>query len=747
MTSASNQGDASRRRGSSPGPANAAPADVAAMRARLAALDAEVSRLHEAEQIARQREQQLSTHNLVLVNLSRSAAIEEGDLEAAFQQITVAAAHTLDVERASIWVFNENRSAIKCLDLYERSHDRHGNGLELKAADFPSYFRAIEDNRTLAAEDARTDPRTCEFDATYLRPLGITSMLDAPVRRGGRLVGVICHEQVGRACIWSLEDQAFAGSMADFVSMTLQAGERADALRVARAGEHQLRLIIDLVPHMILAKDGRGHILLANKAVAEAYGGSVDQILGRSHWDVHPLRDEVAAMLSDDLQVIETGRERFTAEERFTDARGNRRILQTTRIPFMFSASREPAVLGVSIDITQRKQDEHAREMMIQELDHRVKNNLAVVIALAEHTCRTAPSLPAFSDSFGGRLRAMAISHELLARARWEGADLRAMAERIVEPYQIEHTAGSKQSEGPRGSGGPRDGEVSGRVSIEGDPLRLLSTIAPNICMILHELATNAAKHGALSSAKGRVVLSWYREMRAEDDRRTPWLHIEWIERGGPAVKLPTEPKAGGGGFGTAFIGETTRYQLRGHANLQFEANGLHCTIDIPLERPIAPRADQSIPINQASLTLGGAHLRHHAGPERVGAAGPGQENGATHPRRVLVVEDDLLVAKSIGSHLESFGCEVIGPAATSDDACALLKSKPVDAAILDINLSAGTSAPVARALAGKSTPFVFVTGYSNLKTLPDDLRGQRVLCKPIDRESLARALREMAGV
>jgi PAS domain S-box-containing protein len=584
---AAGAGSASPSRNSSHDPVN----DLAVLRARVNELEGEVARLRAAEQISRQREQQLSTHNLVLVNLSRSSAIEEGDVSAAFEQITVAAAHTLEVERASIWVFSDDRSAIRCLDLYERSRDRHTDGLELKAAEFPSYFRAVEDNRTLAAEQAKTDPRTAEFDAAYLTPLGITSMLDAPVRRGGKLIGIICHEHVGPPRAWSLQDQAFAGSLADFVSMTLQAADRTEALRVLRSNERQLRHIIDLVPHMILAKDSHGRILLANRAVAEAYGTTADALIGRSHWAVHPVREEVAKMLSDDLRVIESGRELVVAEQMFTDARGNRRILQTTKMPFVFSTSPEPAVLGVSIDITQRKHDEQAREMMIEELDHRVKNNLAVVMALVQQSSCAAHSLEAFSESFCGRLGAMAITHEMLAGTRWEGADLRAMATRIVAPYQMLATERDH-----RGTADTVDldgddvdvtaaGERDSRVSIEGESLRLPSTIAPGVCMILHELATNAARHGALSSPKGRVALSWHREMRAgggEHDKRSPWLHIEWIERGGP--HLAGSPPPDRCGFGTTFIRDAAEHQLHGRAALDFSPNGLQCTIDLPLE-------------------------------------------------------------------------------------------------------------------------------------------------------------------
>ena len=700
--------------------------------ASVTGLHAEITRQNATEEASRQREHHLAQHNLVLVTLSRSAAIEAGDMTTAFQEITLAAAHTLNVERASIWLFTRDRSAIKCADLYQRTPDRHGDGLELKAADFPSYFRAIEDNRTLAADDARTDPRTCEFTASYLTPLGISSMLDAPVRRGGRLIGVICHEHVGPPRVWSLEDQAFAGSMADFVALTMQAHERAEALSSVRASERQLRQIIDLVPHMIMAKDLRGQILLCNRATAEAYGTTVEALIGRSQWDVHPRRDEAAGMLSDDVRVIDTGRERLVPEERFTDIAGATRILQTTRIPFLHAATLQQAVLSVSIDITQRKQDERQKELMIQELDHRVKNNLAVVQSIAEQTVRTSSTMEAFSGDFAGRLRALAITHEMLARTRWEGADLRAMVDRLTEPYRA-------------ADGAPR-------VHLVGESLRLPAAMAPSVCMMLHELATNAAKHGALASPRGDVSIEWQREMREGRSRRVPWLRIEWTERcghGAPPIKAPSRP-----GFGTTLIEQTAAYQLLGRARLDFQPGGLIAVIEFPLEATpqTSTDADDVEPagtLEQWSFGVAagvpnGEKAKDAGQPFAGGSGGAGDGAGG---QRVLVVEDDLLVAQSIASHLAALGCEIVGPASTSEAACALVKSKRVDAAILDINLSAGTSAPVARALAGRRTPFVFVTGYSSLKTLPDDLRGQRVLCKPVDRETLRRAMKELAAV
>jgi DNA-binding LytR/AlgR family response regulator len=112
---------------------------------------------------------------------------------------------------------------------------------------------------------------------------------------------------------------------------------------------------------------------------------------------------------------------------------------------------------------------------------------------------------------------------------------------------------------------------------------------------------------------------------------------------------------------------------------------------------------------------------------------------------RVLIVEDDFLVARSLEILLAGLGCEVVGPASTAEEACQLIKSRPVDGALLDIALSPGTSAPVARALLYRDRPFVFVTGYAGIGMLPDDLRGYRVLQKPVDRETLASAVVEFA--
>jgi GAF domain-containing protein len=133
---------------------------------------------------------------------------------------------TLGVERVSVWLFTEDDSVIVCEDLYKLSENLHEKGLRLHASAYPRYFEALEDGRVVAANDACTDPRTSELTDGYLKTWGITSMMDAPVRLYRKLVGIVCHEHVGPRREWTAEEQDFAASIADMVSLSLESSAR-----------------------------------------------------------------------------------------------------------------------------------------------------------------------------------------------------------------------------------------------------------------------------------------------------------------------------------------------------------------------------------------------------------------------------------------------------------------------------------------------------------------------------------------
>ncbi len=164
-----------------------------------------------------------------LLALTKNTAIDAGARAPAFQEICKAASQALDAARVSIWYYDTDREAIVCEELYEQGADTHSSGQTLFQKDFPGYFSCLREERVLAAHDAHTDAATAEFSSVYLTPLGINSMLDAPVRFEGKLWGVVCTEHVGPPRTWSTEEQTFGASIADFAARALSAERRAVA--------------------------------------------------------------------------------------------------------------------------------------------------------------------------------------------------------------------------------------------------------------------------------------------------------------------------------------------------------------------------------------------------------------------------------------------------------------------------------------------------------------------------------------
>jgi PAS domain S-box-containing protein len=161
-----------------------------------------------------------------LVKLTQSVALRQSLIPEMKREVTRIAAETLEVERVSIWRYERDKQSIVCQDLFERSTRLHSGGTVLHAKDFPAYFRALAAGDIIAAHDAHRDPRSSEFSETYLRPLGISSMLDTPIHVTGSVSGVICFEHVGPARQWTTDEQTFAIAVANLVSLLLAEEER-----------------------------------------------------------------------------------------------------------------------------------------------------------------------------------------------------------------------------------------------------------------------------------------------------------------------------------------------------------------------------------------------------------------------------------------------------------------------------------------------------------------------------------------
>jgi PAS domain S-box-containing protein len=224
---------------------------------------------------------------------------------------------------------------------------------------------------------------------------------------------------------------------------------------------------------------------------------------------------------------------------------------------FFDEAGLPTRVVGATVDITERKKAELHLRLLVNELNHRVKNSLATIQAIAGQTFHAARSLPEAQEAFSARIVALAEAHDLLTRENWEGADLSDLLARL----EVLH-------------GGALHREA-GRFVFDGPPVRLSPRMALSLSMALHELATNAVKYGALSTIDGQVRIAW----QVAPGAVHPRLSLTWTETGGPPVSPPTRR-----GFGSRLIERGLASELSGEAHIDFQPSGVVCRIEAGLE-------------------------------------------------------------------------------------------------------------------------------------------------------------------
>lgn len=336
------------------------------------------------------------------------------------------------------------------------------------------------------------------------------------------------------------------GGVIGAVNMLVDITER----KRAEALAERLAAIVESSDDAIISKSLDGVIMSWNIGATRLFGYAPDEIVGQSIMMLIPpdRHDEEVDILSrvsrgEHIEHYETIRQRKDGSQVWVsltvsplkDARGK-----------VFGASK------IARDMTERRRADEHRQVLMGELNHRVKNTLAVIQSIASRTLSHASTIEEARDAFGSRLINLAKAHDILTRESWMGANLAEIVADTVKPHA------SSQD----------------RFRIEGPDVHLAPSAALAIAMALHELATNAAKYGALSTEKGHATIGW-EVSGAHVDRR---LALHWTESGGPKVAPPTRA-----GFGSLMIQRVLAAELGGEVNVTYESSGVVCTISAPI--------------------------------------------------------------------------------------------------------------------------------------------------------------------
>jgi len=290
-----------------------------------------------------------------LLQLAIDPALAQGDLDGAIHSLTEAGAATLEVERASVWFYTPGHDRIRCADLYERSAARHSSGMELAAAQYPVYFAALGQDRAIAADDARRDVRTREFAGEYLDRFGIASMMDATIRRGDEILGVVCHEHTGGCRHWNADEQSFASSLADLVALAWERSRCNLAETSLRNNDRLLRAIVDNTSSVIYVKDRDGRYLLVNRRYEELAGKPAGEIVGHTDAELFP-GVSVAHLRANDEQALQAGTLLECEEEVVLPGAAGPSVFASVKFPLRDDTGEVYAIGGVSTDITHQRQ-------------------------------------------------------------------------------------------------------------------------------------------------------------------------------------------------------------------------------------------------------------------------------------------------------------------------------------------------------------------------------------------------------
>jgi len=323
-------------------------------------------------------------------------------------------------------------------------------------------------------------------------------------------------------------------------------------------------------------------------------------------------------------------------------------------------------------------------ELIVAELNHRVRNILGLIRSLVSQSRTSALDVDTFATILGNRVQALARAHDQITAKNWGPSSLAALIATEAEAFL---------------------GEGVSRIDASGPAIQLQPQAFSSVALVIHELVTNAVKHGALAGNAGRVAIAWRRD--GEGD-----VTLDWNEAGGPPVAKPTRQ-----GFGSTIIRQSIPHELGGQATMDYAPSGLHAQFVLPSRHIVVDPESQPLPI---AAPVPGA-------PSRLSGL-------------VLAVEDNVLIALDVEDVLIGLGAERVVIASNVTEALRLIDLETPSFALLDVNLGRESSWPIATRLQWLGVPHIFATGYGDGIDYPVEHRLTAVITKPYTSASIARA-------
>ena len=463
--------------------------------------------------------------------------------------------------------------------------------------------------------------------------------------------------------------------------------------RLATQRLRQKARLIEMSHEAIFSWNLQGAIVSWNRGCQELYGYTQSEAIGRVSHEL--LRSQHPVPLEEIISTLKE--EKAWSGEILHFAKDGTKVWVDSRHE-LITMGGQRLVLETNRDITERRKADEVRNMLVAELNHRVKNTLAIVQSIAGQTARSSASLDQFVTSFRGRLHSLANAHNVLTDAHWYGADLRNLVN-----SQLAVTLGSTEN-----------------VFMQGDDVFLSPQSALQFTLVLHELGSNAVKYGSLSCPLGRVEISWKR-MGTKGEK----LDFVWRESGGPAVSSPQRR-----GFGTLLI-ERSGGLPHMSTSLKFDPAGVECHIEANLDDDVLSESVMFNPIRKEAPLL--IHPRTKHATPHIG-----------NRRNILVIEDEPLTALEIEDTLAEEGYRPIGPSTTVASAVEAINRGGIDAVIIDGELLGASAARVREKLDQDGVPYVYIS--DQLLSTEDISPNMRAIRRPIRNAQLIEFLAELLG-